>query len=359
MRNRKKRILTAIVLVFCLLLTLPLAPAGVVQAVNLENDCFLTVKNPDQMEDLKNAKVLIDLYQVATAVPDGVYDTYGYEAAKDFAALAEDLSQAQSLDNEGWQKLAQKAAALVFEDTEREIAPAAGGIAAGEKSPGLPCGLYLVIARGEGLTDYARQNADGKWVTQAYSATQVYSYLPELVSLPSTARDLTGELDEEGNRQPVFTSDGAWEYDITAVLKPSWEPRFAPVEIVKRLLRYEDSQPASFVFRVDVYKSEQERELVDSDVLTFTFEGPGEKRLVLSDRIPVGTYVEVTEVYSGASYTPQGPVTQGTVVSLEGAEFSFVNDYDGAGNSGGAIVNRFTYENGGWSWEQKKDNLEE
>lgn len=358
MKNRRKRVLTAAVLVFCLLLTLPLLPAGIAKAVDLNNKCLLTVKNPEDHEDLKTAKVQIDLYQVASAKEDPTYDTYGYTALEPFADLTQTLEQAETLDNEGWQRLAQEAAALLLENPDREIRPAAEGILAGNQSPELECGLYLVIARGEGLEDYAERNKDGKLVTKAYSDTQVYFYLPELVSLPSTTKELTGELDADGNRQPVFTSDGAWEYEVTAVLKPSQEPRFAPVELVKTLIRYESGQPATFVFQVDVYKSQQERELIDSDVFTFTFDGPGEKRIVLADRIPVGSFVEVTEIYSGTSYEPQGPLTQGVVVPLEGAEVSFVNDYNGSGNSGGSIVNRFTYEEGGWNWEQKKDNLE-
>lgn len=388
LRHRKNRILAAFVLVLCLLLTLPLIPKGVAQADSLDlgKTCSLTVKPGTIAEqDEDGVKVQIDLYKVADAVKDEAYETYGFKAnGAVYESLQEDLDDTANLNNAKWQELAQEAARLTLESEQPKPDPVAGGLTG---TPiGLESGLYLIIARDAGLTepkDYMSKTSEGKLVTKAYSKEYSYTYLPELVALPSTT-DLMN-----GDRQPVMTSGGAWNYHLTATLKPEQSKRFAPLDLVKVLTGYEKNTPATFVFEVKVYESRAAKEAgsepIDTNVYAIDFDAAGEKQIHIADRIPIGAYVVVTELYSGSFYEPQGSTTQQFEMTEEGGRVTFVNDYSEnppPGDNGGSIVNHFEFEkseshNGGtgtdeavntegstgttgtWQWTQLRDNTAE
>ena len=94
------------------------------------------------------------------------------------------------------------------------------------------------------------------------------------------------------------------------------------------------------------------------------FNGAGTQSVVV-DRIPVGAQVTVTEVYSGASYTPEGEVVQkATIVAQQlvdagqavAATVSFNNKYDDRLIPGTGVVNLFAppqEEGDDWNWSQK------
>lgn len=368
-RHKKSRILAASVLVLCLLLTLPLLPKGVAQAVReplkLDTECSLIV-NPGKFEGLDPKDVQIDLYKVAKAEKVDAYDTYRLVAEGDYSNLNLDQT-----DNAGWQTLAQEAAAIALRPGG---APAPWTAPSGEPIGELKGGLYLVIARGKGLTDYV-SNDGRKYVTKAYSGNKCYTYLPELVALPSTASELNG--------QTVTTDSGEWTYNLTAVLKPEESDRYAPLDIVKTLTGYEKNTPATFVFDVKIYESQAAKDAgkapIDSNVYTIDFDAAGEKSVHIADRIPVGAYVVVEEVYTGGHYVPQGNTIQEFEMTEEGGRVSFVNDYSEnppPGHNGGSLVNHFEFEksenrstasdesgasntNGTWTWTQLKDNTAE
>ena len=375
LRHRKNRILAAFVLVLCLLLTLPLIPKGVVQAVrtplDLTKKCSLTVE-PGKNAELKKEDVQIDLYKVARAERVDSYDTYRLVAEGIYSSLKLDQT-----DNAGWQALAQQAAELALNSNGAEVLET---LQSGETFSGLDGGLYLIIARGTGLTDY-KSTTGGQLVTKAYSGNKCYTYLPELVALPSTAAELNG--------QTVTTDSGEWAYDITATLKPEENERYAPLDLVKVLTGYEKNTPATFVFEVQVYESRAAKEAgsepIDTNVYAIDFDAAGEKQIHIADRIPIGAYVVVTELYSGSFYEPQGSTTQQFEMTEEGGRVTFVNDYSEnppPGDNGGSIVNHFEFEkseshNGGtgtdeavntegstgttgtWQWTQLRDNTAE
>lgn len=350
MDMRKKHSLTAIVLAVSILFTLPIWATGSVRAVDVTATCTLTMADGGNFEDddMIGANVVIDLYKVASAEADPAYDTYGYQVEEGFAALKDQLENHRTeIDSDGWAELSDLAA---VEAMNGQSAVATAPV--GEAINDLACGLYLVIAHGDGMEaqEYVSENEEGKFVSIARSAKYEYSFFPYLVSLPSTADVLSG--------QEVLTSDGTWRYAVTGTLKPTREVRFGPLEIVKNLTDFESGTPATFVFQVE---ATMDGETVYSNVVSIRFSDAGTERVRLEDVIPAGSHVTVTEVYSGAVYSVEGADVQTTEVEAGTlATVTFTNRYNGSGNHGGAIINHFEYIPGGengdegdWEWTQQ------
>lgn len=379
---------------------------GEALAVELNRECSLQVApiteggSPAEGQPGEKVDVTIDLYQVARAQEVDGYDTYDYHIDTDspyYAGIAayvsaregegwESEQDAEGLnfryrpreaeENAGWAGLAQEAASLTLKGDAAVPVSAAGE--AGSRITGLEAGLYLIIARGSSLTekeDYvtAIETEEGgeETATVAYSQEYVYSFIPQLVSLP-------GKEPEAG----IISTAGAgeWLYDLTgAELKPTVGPRYTGLEIVKVLEGY--ASPASFVFQVE---ASQNGRVIYSDVVTLSFDGTSgsTKSILLEDKIPAGADVTVTEVYSGAGYDltgvtagpGAGEIQEGTgyntnpaaamaVITSIGPEraegeaaarVTFTNSYNGSGNNGGAITNHFEREEeeADWSWNQ-------
>lgn len=345
--------LLAFALVFGLSVAAPKISGEAADPIDFNRTCSLKALagSPEQAEELAG-KLRIDLYQVASAQPVSVYDTYSYEFLPGFEE-AEGMYNAKEPD---WQSVAQKAAELVFAE-DSGIQPVVSGMAEDLFSD-LNCGLYLIIARGDGLeaaeyrTTVKQKDEEGnvreKLATLAYSDTRTYTYEPELISLPS--RQATAE---DGTIHNTTAGDGAWIYDMSVTLKPSEEPRYGSLEIVKTLQSYETGSEATFIFQIDAVLN---GENVYSNVIPITFTSAGENRVVI-DRIPVGAQVTVKEVYSGLHYEVETPdtVTPGQPIQLDRVlQVDFTNAYADKPGEGGAITNRFEYtlENG-WKWEKQ------
>lgn len=337
--------LTAIALAACMLLSLSGWSVKNAWAIDLERNCSLTVR-PGSMEDVEHANVVIDLYRVADPVPVAGYDTYTYHAASPYGEFEERLNGMPSMTNEDYRALAEDAAKLTLKN-DMTVAKTVDGARAGGQMEGLKSGLYLVIARGAEIEDYVTTTVDedGKEhiATVAWSEEWVYTFQPELISLPSKEADGAGSVNT--------ANPGEWIYDLTATLKPSQNVRFGSLEIVKTLTVYENREPANFVFQVEAYENETKEKTVYSNVVTITFSEAGQRSIRLEKVIPVGAYVEVTEVYSGAAYELTTEETQSAVISAEEiASVAFTNSYDKSGKGGGAITNHFVYEaENGWS----------
>lgn len=105
--------------------------------------------------------------------------------------------------------------------------------------------------------------------------------------------------------------------------------------------------------------------VVYSNAVSMTFDGPGIQSELIADKIPVGAQVTVTEVYSGAAYQVAAGSAQVQTVTMANADAgsadfaniaSFQNVYDGSGREGAAITNHFEYMDDGegliWNWTQ-------
>ena len=320
--------------------------SGTAHAVELDTACSLTVTvESKQMEGgpQEMPEVALDLYKIADAVTAEGQDSYSYK--------------------EGWQQLAQQAADITFSAGNLPCATVETAESDRLTAADLDAGLYLMIARGRNLTaeEYivrntaAEEGETDSWITTvAYSDSYVFTYEPQLVSLPAK------EADEEGNI--VISGSGEWIYNATAVLKPELSGRYAALRIDKELLSYRTGNPATFVFLVE---ATLQGETVYSNVVSMDFNEAGSQSELITDKIPVGAEVTVTEVYSGVTYriaegsqTVQNIILNNIEPDEEGFSniVSFRNEYDGTGRSGSSITNHFEYMDDGaglvWNWTQ-------
>ena len=398
---RPAALILAAVLVF---LSLPLAGKAAESVPNNVPNGSLKVV-PGSMEllnDLADADIQIDLYRIADAERANGYDTYNWIPTAAFAngAITIPNETDSAAGKTAWEKATQDAAKIVlgFPESGADWNPSSttaayqGGALGiytgntvtytttgnGEKSNvaasfgNLKAGLYLVLAHGNKVTNYARKNADGTGIiTIAQSGVYEYTFRPEIVAIPSKSPVITpGET--------YNTADaGAWQFDVTAILKPTQEERLGSLRIYKELLRYAEREktneegetrrildPATFIFEVSVYESETAAKEQNSDALVYhddvsiAFDTFGEKS-VLIENLPVNSYAVVEEIYSGGIYSTD--VDQETVIEAnKEMSVQFQDDYDNLLGGGGSITNKFQYdEDGGWTLDQVKDDTEE
>ncbi len=356
--------LLAFALVFGLIVVTP-GLDGEAEAVDFNQKCSVTVeptdpKNEQMTADLKNADVVIDLYQVAKAVPVEGYDTYTFEFLSGYEKLEEIYDKAP--ENADWRKMAQSAARYALENAD----PVTGGKGAPVYSPvgDLECGLYLLIARGNGIEDYTTEitQEDGAKdiATVAHSQEYTYTFAPELISLPSKQIENADETVDN-----TTAGNGAWQYSMNVKLKPLQERRYGPLRIIKTLESYEMGDPATFIFHITAkYNGKEYKDVVS---ITFTPEDvEGQKSYLLEDKIPVGAEVIVEEIYHGGSdyeqvaispangtvtITPPDEANPDNVVSVE-----FTNRYKDTDHGSGSVTNEFNHTENGWQLRQVYDD---
>ena len=356
--------LLAFALVFGLIVASP-GLDGEAEAVDFNQKCSVTVeptdpKNEQMTADLKNADVVIDLYQVAKAVPVEGYDTYTFEFLSGYEKLEEIYDKAP--ENADWRKMAQSAARYALENAD----PVTGGKGAPVYSPvgDLECGLYLLIARGNGIEDYTTEitQEDGAKdiATVAHSQEYTYTFAPELISLPSKQIENADETVDN-----TTAGNGAWQYSMNVKLKPLQERRYGPLRIIKTLESYEMGDPATFIFHITAkYNGKEYKDVVS---ITFTPEDvEGQKSYLLEDKIPVGAEVIVEEVYHGGSDYEQVSISpaNGTVTIAPADEANpdnvvsveFTNRYKDTDHGSGSVTNEFNHTENGWQLRQVYDD---
>ncbi len=356
--------LLAFALVFGLIVVTP-GLDGEAEAVDFNQKCSVTVeptdpKNEQMTADLKNADVVIDLYQVAKAVPVEGYDTYTFEFLSGYEKLEEIYDKAP--ENADWRKMAQSAARYALENAD----PVTGGKGAPVYSPvgDLECGLYLLIARGNGIEDYTTEitQEDGAKdiATVAHSQEYTYTFAPELISLPSKQIENADETVDN-----TTAGNGAWQYSMNVKLKPLQERRYGPLRIIKTLESYEMGDPATFIFHITAkYNGKEYKDVVS---ITFTPEDvEGQKSYLLEDKIPVGAEVIVEEVYHGGNDYEQVSISpaNGTVTIAPADEANpdnvvsveFTNRYKDTDHGSGSVTNEFNHTENGWQLRQVYDD---
>lgn len=398
-RWRPAAILLAAVLVF---LSLPLAGKAS-EVINLDTKCSLTVF-PGKQElwnDMGGASLQIDLYRVADAIPVSGYDTYDWKNTQPFASV----TIPRDFENANWKKAAQDAAAIVLgvpRPNETEWDPSnqvskvkesgvyvqnQGDVVVGHlvSDPenvsdlratfaNLDPGLYLILAHGSNVENYAAvaesedTESSGDIVTVANSRGNRYTFFPELVSIPTKAKNEDG-VQNTANRSP-------WLYDSSVFLKPAQTPRAGSLRIYKELETYNQREktneegvtrrvldPATFIFDVKVYDSKADYDAgnatpVYHDKVSIVFDAYGEKSVLIGN-LPVDSYAVVTEEYSGGIYTTD-TVKETTIEANEEMPVNFKNDYDDRHGGGGSVTNKFGYgTKDGWTWNQVTDDTEE
>ena len=376
------RRMTSVLLLVCLIAFCPLAAANAVEldptgegpqvlpgdeAVLFPGECSLTVypassSATEMLADLATANVVIDVYRVADGIADPVFDTYSYRLTEAFASLTID----EPMNSEKWTALAQQAAALVRDSDD--IEPVTTGSAGAEnvipEEGSLTAGLYLLLAHSAEFTETDEifsvakadeedegEDAEESIVTLAQSDMYLYSFAPQLVSLP-------GKGDLDGATVTNTADNVDWQEHVTVYLKPSREYRLVDLSIVKTLRdEFVGTQDAYFVFRITATQVIRgEEKTVYSRVVMMSFSTTGTKTLTLEKVIPVGATVTVIEEYDGSSYVLVDHSEVPVIASAETPlSFSFTNSPDEF-RPGEGVVNRFTHdETGDWPWSQIRD----
>lgn len=261
------------------------------------------------------------------------------EANLEAVTLTDDITERKN----AWEAIAKKAAFLVEEGKVEELgrvvlkdtANEAYAPEVEEQSPG----MYLILA------------------DPVKSANYTYNFKPYLISVPTNYY---------ADGTPNATDD-SWIYNVKVGLKPEQEERYGRLQITKNLTDFNDrlGSDASFIFEV---KAEKDGRIVYSDVVRLGFTGAGSQSVTIGPeagdgvdvigKIPAGSKVTVTEVYSGASYEADSEVQTVNVMAAYEADqnnvvtVSFTNHYNGGINGGSSVVNHFEYDAEGENWKK-------
>ena len=396
MRMKSRRTLAVLL---SMILLLALAPSGF--AVDLEAPNTLTVnfvpENSDFGNDLKTARIQVDLYKLAAAEPDVAGDSYHYAVSETdngdpfWAALTQlqgDLADAEKLEDqnnrdtvfEKFEPYAQTFAGIVLDSHpgHPEIPVTRSELAVAENTTitveNLEAGLYLLIIHGAGLTTkdgvpetgyvVKTEQASGEtgtdktvtYATRVVTDDYEYLYRPQLLTVPTKV--------SEENEQQYNTAYGNWVNTLTIYAKPTREANNGDLKIIKNV-NNPGPDPVDFVFEVSWLGKDR---IPVTKVVSMTFEGETRKEYVLANTVPIGTEVTVTEVHSGIGYTavtgPQTVTIQAPAAATAGGETAavrnvveFTNDHTGPGGGHG-ILNRFTADGSSFSGVQYDDSDE-
>ena len=315
--------LLAVALTFPLL-TLPGAKAA--SAIDTDKECSIQFDIGGNSELLNDdVTVQVNLYKVATVDVSGNYTVTDAFTGLDLSSVsADNLDTAAAT----WAERAAEAKKLLKDDTEPTTTTLTQGRGT---ATGLDTGLYLVDTP--------------KVITTNYT----YTFTPYLVSLPTNN---------------YYSGNGAsddWIYDLTkehnsAVgLKPEQHVRYGNLVINKELVDHNATfgNNATFVFQIDITTLDKKKE---TRIEELTFNAAGSDSVTI-EKIPAGSHVKVTEVYSGASYELASAKSQETdiianpeketEVEFRPAEVSFINKHDGRTNGGYGVKNNFKLDENG------------
>ena len=315
--------LLAVALTFPLL-TLPGAKAA--NAIDTDAECSIQFDIGGNSSELLSASIPVNLYKVASVDVSGNYTATGTFAKLDLSSVsADNLDTAAAT----WSERAAEAKKLLKDDTEPTTTVT---LTQGRgTATGLDTGLYLVDTP--------------KVITPNYT----YTFTPYLVSLPTNN---------------YYSGNGAsddWIYDLTkesnsAVgLKPEQHVRYGNLVINKELVDHNATfgNNATFVFQIDITTLDEKKE---TRIEELTFSAAGNDSVTIT-KIPAGSHVKVTEVYSGASYELASAKSQETdiianpeketEVEFRPAEVSFINKHDGRTNGGYGVKNNFKLDENG------------
>ena len=310
--------LLAVALTFPLL-TLPGAKAA--SAINTGQKCSIEFDISGNSSELLNddVTVQVNLYKVASVDVSGNYTATDAFTGLDLSSVSADNLDAAAAT---WAERAAEAKKLLKDDTEPTTTTLTQGRGT---ATGLDTGLYLVDTP--------------KVITPNYT----YTFTPYLVSLPTNN---------------YYSGNGAsddWIYDLTkehnsAVgLKPEQHVRYGNLVINKELVDHNATfgNNATFVFQIDITTLDKKKE---TRIEELTFSAAGSHSVTI-EKIPAGSHVKVTEVYSGASYELASAKSQETdiianpeketEVEFKPAEVSFINKHDGRTNGGYGVRNNF------------------
>ena len=308
--------LLAVALTFPLL-TLPGAIAA--SAIDTGQKCSIEFDISGNSSELLSASIPVNLYKVASVDESGNYTGIGAFSKLDLSSVSADNLDAAAAT---WAERAAEAKKLLKDDTEPTTTTLTQGRGT---ATGLDTGLYLVDTP--------------KVITPNYT----YTFTPYLVSLP------TNNYYSGNGASDDWIYDLTKEYNSAVGLKPEQHVRYGKLVINKELEDHNATfgDKATFVFQIDITTPDNKKE---TRIEELTFDAAGSHSVTI-EKIPAGSHVTVTEVYSGASYELASAKSQETdiianpekksEVEFRPAEVSFINKHDGRTNGGYGIRNNF------------------
>lgn len=314
--------LLAVALTFPLL-TLPGAKAA--SAINTDAECSIEFDISGNSSELLSASIPVNLYKVASVDESGNYTEIGAFSKLDLSSVsADNLDTAAAT----WSERAAEAKKLLKDDTEPTTTTLTQGRGT---ATGLDTGLYLVDTP--------------KVITPNYT----YTFTPYLVSLP------TNNYYSGNGASDDWIYDLTKEYNSAVGLKPEQHVRYGNLVINKELVDHNATfgNNATFVFQIDITTLDNKKE---TRIEELTFDAAGSHSVTI-EKIPAGSHVTVTEVYSGASYELASAKSQKTdiianpekksEVEFRPAEVSFINKHNGRTNGGYGVKNNFKLDENG------------
>lgn len=308
--------LLAVALTFPLL-TLPGAKAA--SAINTGQKCSIEFDISGNSSELLSASIPVNLYKVASVDESGNYTATDAFSKLDLSSVSADNLDAAAAT---WAERAAEAKKLLKDDTEPTTTTLTQGRGT---ATGLDTELYLVDTP--------------KVITPNYT----YTFTPYLVSLP------TNNYYSGNGASDDWIYDLTKEYNSAVGLKPEQHVRYGNLVINKELVDHNATfgNNATFVFQIDITTLDKKKE---TRIEELTFSAAGSHSVTI-EKIPAGSHVKVTEVYSGASYELASAKSQETdiianpeketEVEFRPAEVSFINKHDGRTNGGYGVKNNF------------------
>ncbi len=350
-----------------------------------------------------------DLYKVLDIKEDDHYDTFVFDLAQPlevngtkYHLEAYSGEEADSVYLSGIQTSDWEAIAVYYADKlknkELENPVKRGQVGDDKTLTGVEKGLYLLVPVDGREGAELEMEDDGQGPYSIVRTDQYeYHFTPQLLTLPLTTTEAdetsvhidgyvidedaeptptpSGEPAPTATPTPHMTSD-YWVDNVKVSLKYSYKLNFGELLIIKNLPDYEyvleDGEelktPVTFVFEV-VAKNPKTGEVVFNYVTSMTFDAQGTQQELIK-RIPVGSEVTVTEVYSGASYKPEpedSDVVDGLIIKAllsedddepddNTATAEFTNKYEPSQKHGYGIKNEFSKENDGWHWVEPEED---
>lgn len=311
------------------LLTLPGAKAA--NAIDTDAECSIQFDIGGSSELLK-AGIPVNLYKVASVDESGNYTATGTFAKLDLSSVnADNLADATA----EWKKRANDAKEMLTDSDGNTVVEPPKTITLTDNPnddhtiTGLKTGLYLVDTP--------------KVITPNYT----YTFTPYLISLLTNNYYNNDHTNDE------------WIYNLTGSnavgLKPEQHVRYGDLVIKKELKDHNATfgDKATFVFQIDITTLDEKKE---TRIEELTFSAAGNDSVTIT-KIPAGSHVKVTEVYSGASYELASAKSQKTdiianpeketEVEFKPAEVSFINKHDGRTNGGYGVKNNFKLDENG------------
>jgi len=323
--------LLAVALTFPLL-TLPGAKAA--NAIDTDAECSIQFDIGGNSSELLSASIPVNLYKVASVDVSGNYTaTDAFTGLKLSSVSADNLADATA----EWKKRANDAKEMLTDSDGKTVVEPTQTITL-TNNPNenddhtitrLKTGLYLVDTP--------------KVITPNYT----YTFTPYLISLPTNNYYNNDHTNDE------------WIYNLTGSnavgLKTEQHVRYGNLVINKELVDHNATfgDKATFVFQIDITTLDEKKE---TRIEELTFSAAGNDSVTIT-KIPAGSHVKVTEVYSGASYELASAKSQETdiianpeketEVEFKPAEVSFINKHDGRTNGGYGVKNNFKLDENG------------